>query len=127
MAKKKIPLKYASSPYTQIPDGFWICEEYNELTAHARCILTIAISKWNPYEPDKPFAMLYDELRKITRFQFNTISKAIKQLILFGFLDRPKRGCYPHNLALYTFDYSWIAKEYPKKERQRPEYIKDSE
>lgn len=125
MSKKTQPLKYASSPYTQIPDGFWICKEFNDLTAHARCIFTIAISKWNPYKPDDAFAMLYDDLREITGFQFNTISKAIKQLILHGFLDRPKRGCYPHNVALYTLDYTWIAKKYPKKQRQRPKYIRE--
>lgn len=123
MAKKKQPLKYSSSPYTQVPDGFWLCEEYNALTAQARCIFTIALSKWNPYEPDQPFAMLYDELRETTRFQFNTISKAIKQLLVDGFLDRPKRGCYPHNLALYTLEHSWFSKKYAKKERAYPGYV----
>ena len=124
MAKsKKSTIKYASSPYTQVPDGFWICKEYNRLSSHARCIFTIALSKWNPYEPDKPFAMLYTELREITGFQFNTISKAIKRLILDGFIDRPKRGCYPNNVALYTLETRWLEKQYPKKSRAYPEYV----
>jgi hypothetical protein len=116
--------KYASTPYTQIPDGLWVSKEFNELTAHARCIFMIAVSNWKPYEPGKPFALLYKDLREITGFQFNTISKAIKQLINDGFLDRPKRGCYPHNTALYTLKLEWIQKKYPKPKNSYPESIK---
>lgn len=120
---KQTTIKYASAPYTQIPDGLWICKQYNELSAHAQRIFTIAISKWNPYDPKQPFAMPYKELREITGFQFNTISKAIKQLILDGFIDRPKRGCYPHNLAMYRLEIRWIERSYPKKGRPYPAYI----
>ena len=124
MAKKNGSIKYASTPYTQIPDGLWVSEEFNALSIRSRVIFTIAISKWNPYEPEKPFAMLYKELREITGFQLNHISTAIKQLITSGFIDRPKRGCYPNNVALYTLETKWIERQYPRKGNTIPAYLK---
>lgn len=115
MAKKKKPTNhYASTPYTQIPDGLWLSEEYIELSAQARCLLTVAIALWDPYEPSKPFPMSYRFLRKVTRFQYNTIAKAARELTVSDFLEQATDGGYERNVSMYKLNPERLAKNYPK-------------
>ena len=118
MAKKKSFNHYASTPYTQVPDGFWVSKAFNELSAQARCIFTIAISRWTPYEPDKPFPLPYQELREITRFQYNTISKSIKQLITNKFLESSENGYYPHNMSMFKMNHKLFSEQYPVEKKE---------
>jgi hypothetical protein len=104
--------RYASTPYTQVPDGLWTCKEFNELSPHSRCIFMIMLSRWRPYEPDKPISLTYDEIQGITRFNRNRISSSIKQLWTHGFIDIPKMGCYPRNVTMYKVEHKWLEKKY---------------
>lgn len=119
MSKKKKSFNhYASTPYTQIPDGFWVCKRYNRLSAQARCIFTVAISKWNPYQPDEPFPMPYRELRRITHFQLNTVGKSLKELIVDGFLEASIDGGYPRNTTMYKLNHELFSEVYPRTNKE---------
>lgn len=113
-SKKNSYNHYASKPYTQIPDGLWVSKEFNLLSPHSRCIFMIMLSKWRPYEPKRPIIVTYDDIEKITRFNRHRISKSIKQLQVDGFIEIPRRGCYPKNVTLYKIESKWLEKKYPK-------------
>lgn len=121
--RRNSPSRYASTPYTQIPDGFWLCPEFNALKDHSQRIFTIAIAKWNPLNPDEPFPMPYDEIQGITRYRRKKISEALKELQTAGFLEVPQRGAYPHNLSMYILEKKWIEQKYPKKPKPFSDYL----
>ena len=112
-----------SKPYTKIPDGLWLSPEFNGMSTHSRCLFVIMISKWNPYEPTKPFAFLYDEIQKITRFNRHRISQCIWELVKEGFLNIPQRGSYPHNVSLYQINLEPLTRVYPKVNKSLPGYV----
>ena len=122
--RKHENVKYASTPYTQIPDGLWVSPDFNALSPHSRCLFVIMLAKWRPYQPDEPFILTYDEVEKLTRFNRHRISSCIKELMKEGFIEMPDRGRYPNNVTLYTLNKEWISKPYPKTQKSLPEYLR---
>jgi hypothetical protein len=116
---------YASTPYTQIPDGLWLSEEFNALSPHSRCLFTIFIARWDPFQPKRPFAFTYDEIQRTTKFNRNRISSSIKELMTHGFIERTIVGRFPHNATLYKVGKHWFEKKYPKKKPPLPGYLRD--
>ena len=115
MSKKKKPTNhYASTPYTQVPDGLWLSKPYKELSAHARCIFTVALALWDPYEPKKAFPMSYRFLRQATGFQYNTIAKATTELIVQEFLEKASGGGYKRNTSMFKLNGNKLSETYPK-------------
>lgn len=112
-----------TKPYTKVPDGLWVSPEFNLMSTHSRCLYMLMLARWNPYEPDKPFAFPYDDIQAITRFNRHRISRCIGELMKEGYIKLPQRGCYPHNISLYRIDTEPLTRQYPKVNRTLPEYL----
>lgn len=123
-SKKSGANHYAGTPYTQIPDGLWVSPEFNAMSTHSRCLFMVMLARWDPFHPDKPFVLPYDEARKITGFGRHTIFLSIQELMKEGFIEIPQRGSYPRNATLYRLKPEWIEKKYPKVQKGLPEYLK---
>lgn len=118
---------YASAPFTAIPNGLLLSPELNAVSASSQRIYMIMLTKWLPYDQDKPFILTYEEIIKTTNYSSTTISKAIKELMVGGFIEIPVHGGYPKNVSQYRINHEWLSRKYPKKRRTLPEYMKQFE
>lgn len=123
--KKEKTNHYASSPYKQIPDGLWLCPEFNAMKAHSRCLFMVMLAKWKWQTPEEAFVLTYDEATKITGFDRRRIHACIKELMICGFIEIPKRGSFPHNVSMYQINAEWLKKKYPRKQVPLPKYLRD--
>lgn len=95
MARRK---KSRSEPFAIIPRRTIQSKELNNLSIHARWLYVVMTSKWSRSEPTKEITFSYTELRKITGFRYEMISKAFKELELAGFIKIQRgRLCYTYN------------------------------
>lgn len=112
------------TPYIKIPAGLLESPEFNSLSPHARCLYLLFLARWDPYRPDQPFAYPYNEIREITKFNRNRISKCLTELMKEGYIEIPKRGCFPHNVSMYQIAAEPLTRKYKKKKRPIPEYLR---
>jgi len=128
MPKRKDNSLRVEKPYTKVPDGLWLSPEFNEMSPHAQSLYPKMLARWDPYQPEQPFAFPYDEIQEITKFNRNRISSSIKELTTNGFIKIPQKGRYPHNVSLYKIDPVPLQRKYPKAKRGQstwPHYIKE--
>lgn len=128
MKKKKDAGLHVPGTYVKIPDGMLVSKDFNNLKPTARCVYMVMLAKWNPYSPEEAFSLPYDELRAITSFGPNTISDAIKKLMINGYIKIPHKGRYPNNVSMYKIDLEPLQRKYKKVARGKgtwPEYIEE--
>lgn len=104
MARRK---KSKSEAFSIIPRRTIQSVELNALSVHARWLYILLTSGWSRYEPRKEVIFTYTQIRKITGFRYEMISKAIKELETAGFITVERgRLCHTHNK--FYMDELWL-------------------
>ncbi len=91
--------------YAYIPEPTLLSEAFRQLKPHARLLYVYMVCK----RAGKPggFRYPYKEIRRDTRFKFNTIASSVRQLARGGFLTY-QHGGLQLNSNIYFLEASWL-------------------
>lgn len=77
--------------YIRVPYALLKHEDFIALSPLAVKIYLIILSRWKTNDPDKPVLIAYDQFQKLTGAGRAQISRALKQLMKFGFVYKESR------------------------------------
>lgn len=91
--------------YAFIPEATLLSDKYKRLRPHAR--LLYVYMAWKRHGADEWFTYSYKEIRKDTRYKFDTIASCIRQLVVEGLIEY-EHGGLEVNRNVYYMEPSWL-------------------